>query len=299
MAEPYILAADCGGTHCRVRLYDVKGTVLSDGISGPANINLGAFQTVQQLEIAASSAISEANSPIELSDIVVSAGIAGFVSSKNKEALSCERHPFKKIIAASDAYTALLGAFGVDLDGAIVITGTGSCVYGRINGKIFTLGGWGPVLSDQASGARAGMLAVRKTLQAQDGIISGTALTEGISGRFGPTSENIYIWSKSATPADFGTLAPLIFETAASSDEISLEVVRKLASEAEQLIHAIKNRACENIILVGGLADPLRPYLSQETQQLLTPSKGDAIDGALLMAQNIDGSFVEVIGQNL
>ncbi|MEH6475511.1 MAG: BadF/BadG/BcrA/BcrD ATPase family protein [Sneathiella sp.] len=299
MAEPYILAADCGGTHCRVRLYDVNGTALSDGISGPANINLGAFQTVQQLEIAANSAISRAKLPIALSNVVVSAGIAGFVSTENKEALYREKHPFKKIIAASDAYTALLGAFGMDHDGAIVITGTGSCVYGRENHRIFTLGGWGPILSDQASGARAGMLAVRKTLQAQDGIISGTTLTLDISGRFGPASEDIYIWSKSATPADFGTLAPVIFETAASGDEISLEVVRKLATEAEQLIHAVKNRACENIILMGGLADPLRPYLSQEIQQLLMPGKGDAIDGALLMAQNIDRSFVEVIGQNL
>ena len=38
---PVYLAADCGGSHCRVRLYDEDGNRLAEGFGGPSNAALG------------------------------------------------------------------------------------------------------------------------------------------------------------------------------------------------------------------------------------------------------------------
>ena len=70
----------------------------------------------------------------------------------------------------------LLGDVEIALDaafpgqpGILILAGTGSNVAGRSrSGKITTVGGWGPVLSDQGSGQRIGSETLRAIFLAID-----------------------------------------------------------------------------------------------------------------------------------
>ena len=46
---PVYLAADCGGTNCRVRLYDEDGVMLCEGRGGPANASLGLEDVLSEI----------------------------------------------------------------------------------------------------------------------------------------------------------------------------------------------------------------------------------------------------------
>ena len=66
------------------------------------------------------------------------------------------QHPFRAVAVETDAHIAWLGAFGGG-EGAILIVGTGSCGYGCLQGRRFTIGGRGFQISDEKRrGHRAG-----------------------------------------------------------------------------------------------------------------------------------------------
>lgn len=80
-------------------------------------------------------------------------GAAGARTAANKEDIKnnlSQMLNFDKIVIESDTAIAFEDAHGED-DGLILICGTGSALFGRINGKIVRLGGWGKLLGDDGS----------------------------------------------------------------------------------------------------------------------------------------------------
>ena len=63
------------------------------------------------------------------------------------------------------------------------------------------------------------------------------------------------------------------------------DVMRRSGAEASKLIKALWNRGAERIALVGGFSAPLRPWLDGAVQAWLVEPQGDAVDGALILAQ--------------
>src|SRR3546814_12395512 len=65
--------------------------------------------------------------------------------------ISANQWPFARVTIASDAEITHLGAHGGE-DGAILIVGTGSIAYLKVDGKVDTTGGYGfPIRSDERS----------------------------------------------------------------------------------------------------------------------------------------------------
>ncbi|MBE7637724.1 hypothetical protein GUA87_12785 [Sneathiella sp. P13V-1] len=286
-AEPtFFVTADCGGSKCRVRIYGYQGNIISEGIAGPSNISLGADAVIEEIVKATRLAISQSGIPIQLNQTVLGAGIAGLVDDAAINALQQVRHPFKEIKATNDAHIAYLGAIGAGRDGAIIIFGTGSCVYGTVQGQAFSMGGWGLHISDQASGARLGKLAVRYTLQSAEGIAPSSELTELISARIGNTAKEIYNWSRTATPSDYADLAPYILRCSENKDETATAIVNLIVREAEQLIAASRFKGISQIALIGGLAPEIRKRLSPEFTTNIVAAKGDPLEGAQVMLLN-------------
>jgi len=278
-----VLAADCGGTRTRVRLYDPYGNVLGEGFAGPSNLGLGASNTVTQMAIASKEAIK--STPYKkdaLNKFRISAGIAGLVSEQNKQALEKTGHPFKELIAATDAYTALLGAFNGQ-DGGILILGTGSCGFGQIKGKLFNIGGWGFSISDQGCGARLGYLAVRLAVQSFDCIKPKTPLSDLVLQKLGGSPQSAYHWSQTATPSDYGAFAPEVFSAAQRDDKGALSLLDVLSVEITEMIEALQNRGCQKIALLGGLVIPIKKYLPAESCTNLVDAGKDALWGAYLL----------------
>ncbi|MGO4839546.1 BadF/BadG/BcrA/BcrD ATPase family protein, partial [Rhizobiaceae sp. 2RAB30] len=146
-------------------------------------------------------------------------GLAGTNVGGYKQQL-LEILPFRASLVESDALIALNGALG-DHDGAIASIGTGSIFMSRKGERLQTIGGWGFMLGDHASGARLGRSLLQETLLAHDDIHPGSAVTRAVMERFEGDPRAIVKFGSASKPGDFGAFAPMVFDFAAQGDPVA------------------------------------------------------------------------------
>lgn len=281
----YFLAVDGGGSTCRVRLYDAAGNTLGEGQTGPANTRLGLEKVFAEIEQACLQALQVAGlSPDIIPRTYAGLGLAGLMLQSERDKVLAFPHPFAGISVENDAYIACLGAHAGG-DGGLMIVGTGSCGCAIVAGKEFTVGGWGFQLADQGSGAWIGHAAIRQALLAYEHVIAASALAEAIMAKFSNSPEQAVLWADQAQPKDFAEFVPLVFEYAWKDDAIARQILHDAAADLDILIKAILNKGVGSVVLFGGLAEPIMPWLAAQTQSVLVAAQGDALDGALLIAQ--------------
>lgn len=279
------LGIDGGGTQCRARVTDAAGRLLGRGRGGPSNTRLGVERAFREIVKAATEALSEAGlGEADLGRLHAGAGLAGLTMGCDRSEAEAHSHPFASLTMTSDAHAACLGAFGGE-DGGIMVLGTGSCGCAILGGEVVTVGGWGFELANQGSGAHAGLDAIRRALLAHEEVIPGSSLTERILSQFEGSAERASLWAATAEPADYGRFAGLVSELADQGDPVACDILRQSGAEASKLIKALWNRGAERIALVGGFSAPLRPWLDGAVQAWLVEPRGDAVDGALILAQ--------------
>ena len=155
---------------------------------------------------------------------------------------------------------------------------------GQVDGRRFTVGGYGFPISDEGSGAALGLSAVRHALRALDGRTKRTALSDAVTERFDHQAARVVGWMDQATPADYGRFAPLVMDYAEAGDEIALSIVEDAVLHVERFIDTIFARGATRLALAGGLSTRLRPWLRGRTAARLSEPRGDPLDGALLLA---------------
>lgn len=288
MQTPLFLGIDGGGTRCRARLCDATGRRLGEGLAGPANTRLGLAAVFAEITSACEQALVAAGLTNDvIGQLHAGLGLAGLALQSERERLDQFSHPFRSLVADTDAHIACLGAHAGG-DGAILILGTGSCGSGIVQGRTFSVGGWGFQLSDQGSGAVLGHAAVRAALWAFEGMQTETALSQAIMAQFDNSPEQAVLWADRAKPRDYAALATLVFEYAARDDSLAQALIRQAADAAAALIRVLIKAGAPRVALLGGLSGPLTPYLPSNVQTLLATPAGDALDGALLMARQHD-----------
>ncbi|WP_081466296.1 BadF/BadG/BcrA/BcrD ATPase family protein [Ramlibacter tataouinensis] len=284
MQLEYRLGVDGGGTGCRVRLTDRSGNVLGEGYAGPANLALGLDSTLHSVLNAVTQALGAANLPSSaLARTCAGLGLAAGNVAKLRQAFAQLSLPFGAAVIRSDAEVACLGAHNGQA-GAILILGTGSQGVLHEGGRFITVGGWGFALSDAGSGAILGRETVRRAFSALEGIEPSSGLTETVINRFAHDRSAMLEWATSAQPKNWAEFAPLVFERAKQLDPVALELVRDSARSAEKMLERLKALGAQCVCLMGGLAEPIKPYLSAPYSTLLVPAQGDALHGALLLA---------------
>lgn len=289
-----LLGVDGGGTSCRARLCAFTGRQLGEAVTGPANLRLGLEASFSAILEAAMLCLGQAGLPASrLGNIVACLALAGASEPSYLAAARSHPHPFRKAIITTDAHAACLGAHG-DRDGAVVIVGTGSVGWAVLNGKIHRVGGWGMPISDEGSGAWLGCESVRRLLWALDGRHSWTALLRALGERFANDAHAVAAWAQSASPGDFGSLAPLIFEHAAAGDPVARQLVGFAASAIDALAARLIAVGATRLAMVGGCAPFLLPLLAKETKSYLVQPAGDALSGALHLARSEAQSLAEV-----
>jgi len=285
MADTLYIGVDGGGTHCRARIRDRAGRLLGEGVGGPANLRLGTKVAMASVVEAARAASAAAGlEEAALAGAVVGLGMAGAIDDARIRALLAEPHPFPKMLIDTDAYIAWLGAHE-GRDGGIVIVGTGSAGLAVVAGRRWNIGGWGNVVSDDGSGNEIGRHAVRRALWAHDGMAPMTPLTRALLDRLGGAPSPIVAWADAARPTDFAQLAPLVLEHAAQGDAHAVAVLDQAATGVARIAARLLELGAGSLCLLGGLAEPLRSRLPQAVQAALTPPRGDAMDGAILLAR--------------
>lgn len=281
--DPLFLGIDGGASHCRARISDSDGTILGEGSGGPANVT-GDPQRARASVTAAAEAAARAAGlgDAGLRRCHAGIGLAGVGGAEARSRLASAWDDFASIEVATDAYIAWLGAHGGE-DGAVIVLGTGSIGYGHIEGRRHAVGGWGPVVSDEASGYAIGLSALRRAIWAADGRLATTPLADAVLSTVGGSAAAVAAFARGAEVVDIAALAPLVFRCARGDDPVALEIVHEAARRAACMIDRFRTLGAPRISLIGGVAEPIRPWLPSRITALLSAARHDPVDGAIMM----------------
>lgn len=290
-ANALLLGVDGGGTQCRARLIMASGAKLGEATAGPANIRFGLEESFSAVLEATRECLRQANlGARDLSRIVACLALAGASEPTDLSAARRYPHPFGRLLVTSDAHAACIGAHAGH-DGGVIVAGTGTVGWAELNGRHYRVGGWGLPTSDEGSGAWLGCEALRRTLWAHDGRIAWTKLLTALFQQFQSDPHAIVRFAARAASRDFGALAPLIVEHAATGDPTAVELMRLAARHIDALAARLTASGIERLALVGGLAPHIEQWLSDATKRRLVAPAGDALTGALQLARAAAGSL--------
>ena len=283
----YFLGVDGGGTGCRARIENSAGTVLGQGLSGPATTRLGIDKAWASIMTAVGAACEEAGlGPDERRATRAGIGLAGLGRQGALEALQGLDHPFAAVAFVSDGLAACLGAHSGQ-DGAIVIAGTGSVGIGQVDGRPLRVGGYGFPISDEGSGADLGLHVVRLALRGHDGRVEQTALLREVMQRFHGDPAEAVAWMDGASATDYATFAPLVMRHANQGDAAGRRIVQNAAEQIDGLVRALFDQGAPRLTLLGGLSSAIEPWLAPDVRNRLKPADGDAVSGAIILAKTI------------
>lgn len=281
---PLFLAVDGGGTGCRARIETGDGRVLGRGLAGPAATRFGIDATWAAISLAAANALAEAGIADARSvPIRAGIGVAGLSRSGALAALEAMPHDFRSIAFASDGVIACLGAHNGG-DGGIVIVGTGSCGIARIGNRSIKVGGYGFPISDEGSGAYLGLRALRLAMLCHDGRAERTALLGELLDHFAGDPARVVEWMDGATATDYARFAPMVVRHVDDGDPAARRIMQDAAAKIDGICRALIEHGAPRLSLLGGLGSVMETWLAPDLRRRLAPPRGDALDGAAILA---------------
>lgn len=285
-ATDVYLGIDGGGTKCKARLEDAQGNLLAEAIAGPANAARNLRGSVKAVLEASEKAIAKVNiKGLTLNHIHAGIGLAGINIPQVKQAFLKQSLPFASWHITTDLHIACLGAH-LGQDGAIVIVGTGSSGVAIHNDQQFEMGGHGFVVGDKGSGAWLGKMAISHCLETLDGITPNNLLSKQVTNLLDCDSAyDLVNLTLEAKPALFASIAPLIFQLAASQQEDALLLVNQAATYINKICHRLLSGNLHRLSLIGGITQPLTPYLDSQLQAIIRPAQATPEQGAILYSK--------------
>ena len=80
-------------------------------------------------------------------------------------------------------------------------------------------------------------------------------------------------WMDGASGTDYARFAPLVMDHAARGDAAAVAIVREAAAELSALVRDLAARGIGSIAILGGLAQPITPWLDDDVRPLLVAPK--------------------------
>ena len=231
-------------------------------------------------------AIAKANiKGLTLNQIHAGIGLAGINIPQVKQAFLKQSLPFASWHITTDLHIACLGAH-LGQDGAIVIVGTGSSGVAIHNDQQFEMGGHGFVVGDKGSGAWLGKMAISHCLETLDGITPNNLLSKQVINLLDCDSAyDLVNLTLEAKPVLFASVAPLIFQLAANQQEDALLLVNQAATYINKICHRLLSGNLHRLSLIGGITQPLTPYLDSQLQAIIRPAQATPEQGAILYSK--------------
>ena len=242
--------------------------------------------------------------PAEIARVCI--GISGYSQSGIDSALRAMVNEVTpaQVVVMGDNTIALEAAFGGGA-GVLVIAGTGSIAFGRdASGRVVRVGGWGPAISDEGSGAWIGRRGVAAMMRASDRGES-TALESGIRKAWEAKSrEEVASIANRQHLAAFGALFPVVVEAARAGEGIAGDILTRagaqLASLAGDVIEQLwpGGREPVSVGMAGGVfshCEEVRRAFEQALRRacpgaVVTPEVVEPALGALAIARRGTGA---------
>lgn len=298
----YFMGVDGGGTSTSAIIGDEEFNVLAEYSGGASNYQSAGIEKVKEnLQLLFESFKTRHNLPMnDIKSICI--GCAGVNNDFDRliyEDMIRSLGYNGKLLVYNDAVTALAGANGI-MEGAVLISGTGSIAYGiNKKGEHIRIGGWGHIIGDEGSGYAIGRDALQKVVQSFDGRIPPTKLWNIISEKLNIYSIDqlmSYIYDPNTKKQHIAGIAPYVIDIA-DEDDAALDIVRKAVYDLKKMVDALNNRLsldCYDLAMSGSIllkTSRIRDELSNEIK-LINPkinihlpyNKPDF--GALILAKN-------------
>ncbi|WP_197918929.1 BadF/BadG/BcrA/BcrD ATPase family protein [Thiosulfatihalobacter marinus] len=276
-----VLALDGGGTRCRLAYHSGAGVISVE--AGSANVSTDFDGAIRQIKDGLSALAQKVGCPVtDLMRAPCFLGLAGVTGAEMALRLQ-HALPFEFSRIADDRPAALRGALGLR-DGVVAHCGTGSFFAAQIDGHMRFVGGWGPVLGDEASAQWIGRHALRAVLDCVDDLRAPTPLSDRLLADHGGAA-GIVRFAGTASPAALGGLAPLVTQFADAGDDLAMAVMRLGAEEIAHLVPVLGWRPGMALCLTGGIAPHFAPFLPHDLRASVVAPDGAPLAGALALAR--------------
>jgi glucosamine kinase len=298
---------DGGGTNCRIRLADENLQTIGEGRGGPSNLQIQngdpAYTSILEGSKAAFAAagLSEA----DYANTHACFCMAGGRSVLDRDAFARRPWAFANVRVYDDIDAAHAGALG-GAEGAVIIAGTGSAALAIVDGQRHQSGGWGFYVGDQMSGAILGRELIRRTVEATDGLVTGSPLTEAVVQTLGGNLDSVMEWSFpkpteaivykdylgkdiavsiGQTPKAYGDFTRMIFDYYEKGDPVARELMDLELSYVDNYVRWFKARGATRMAATGGLGERLFSILVERYGDFIVKPLGDNLSGAVILAK--------------
>lgn len=281
----FVIGIDAGGTKTLGKLKNLNSGEILTSTAGSASLTNDFDTALSNISLVANDLIRQAGCSFsEVSLVCGAAGAEDKVKNNNLKNGLAELNLAGTSIT-SDAKISLYGASHGN-PAIVVALGTGSVAM-RLDedGNQTQFGGWGFKVGDQGSGAYIGRELVCEVLREIDkGDYQQNTLVMQTLSIIGDNRQAILEWVNKATPATFASLSPLISDHM-ETDRIARNIINRAIDEVERLIQLSRGETGLPVYLTGGLGLVMLPLLSEATRAYTKLSKGTAVDGALMLAE--------------
>jgi N-acetylglucosamine kinase-like BadF-type ATPase len=300
-----VLGVDGGQSSTLALVAAPNGEILGTGLAGPAN-HIHEPGGPQRLERALSQAVAHALQNADCDPAQVRYACLGMTGGAEfARQIVLRSLPNAQVVAYDDMVTALAGG-SIAKAGVVVVAGTGSVAYGRLDdGREARAGGWGYLIGDEGSAYDLARRALQAASHAVDGRGQATMLVKAIPQYFQlSTFADVrdVVYTPAVTRSRIAGLARVVAEEAKQGDAICISLLagagRALAHMALAVIARLQQtEAGMNIYLSGGVFQAadlvIRPL--RETLQASSPAshvqkaRYSSAVGALFLALRVAG----------
>ena len=296
------LGIEGGGTRTVALLADLTGHLVKRAEFGPANLRLLTDAQLARHFRAIAKAFPK--------PAALGIGLAGAREERDRERIRRAAAIVWRGVAChatNDLETALAAAVpdspSMSLPQVLVLSGTGSCCYGRnASGRTAKMGGWGHLLGDKASGYEIGLRALKAVVFYFDRDGTWSRLGQQLLRMIQLNEPNDLIcWVQSASKTEIAALTVEVFDAAAHSDRIARDILAGAASSlakdgvscAGKLLG--KARGPVQFVLAGSVLLKQPRFARKVTSEIksrwpnakVTPLKREGAWGAVALAQDL------------
>lgn len=280
------LGIDGGGSKCKAIVMNKDNQILGTGIAGPGNPLHGFEQATNSITESAKLALEDAGlAHIELNELIAGVGLAGVNLPVLFDKMQSWQHPFKHMYLATDLLIACLGAHQGQ-DGAVMISGTGSCGFSCIDDEEFIIGAHGFPHGDKGSGAWFGLQAAKHVLLSIDGVIEPSSMNQVLLNKLNCKDDTELVEAIAGKVATYyAQLANLVFDAAEAGDKVALGIVEEGAEYINSIARTLWAKNPKRMSMIGGLTPRLKPWLAKEIQAQLSEPLSPPEVGSVLFAR--------------
>lgn len=272
----HVLGIDAGGTKTIALLADEHGQIVAEGRGGGANLQTGGELEVEKvLHGVIESALGRR--PVTPRAICIGmAGVDRADDARTVTAIMRRLSRKSKLLVVNDALVALVAGAG-DSPGIVVVSGTGSIVYGRnARNEAARAGGWGPLLADEGSGFWLGRQALVAVMRAADGRGPTTSLTEHVFAHFevsGADELVTVIYGHELPRRRIAALGRVVQHAVDQGDPVALRIVERAAEELIRAAASVAERLemrgeAFTFVLAGGVFAVVPWLIAELTRRL-------------------------------